>query len=241
MKLACPQCGGINQPQHPDPFIRCDFCHSSLFIDLDAVRQVFTFSPEIESQRIGLYLKTHLEKSGFHENIVINTIRPVQIPFWSSPVKNELLSGHSIFPSTAIPLPAGNQIFFERETGSGEAATVLQPNLLPANLKDPALIYIPFHEAGVIYKEKEHTFFISAITGRVYGAPLPFIPAARTLPLFPLFFLILAGFLAVNLASDRFLPLLLLNSAMGAGSFFFTDYWLAKKIQAAKTARTVQR
>ncbi|HLP46293.1 MAG TPA: hypothetical protein VK469_10115, partial [Candidatus Kapabacteria bacterium] len=69
MKLTCPQCSAESQVDIPDAFARCEFCKSTLYIDIDEITVVYSFTPTVETQQLGMFLKRDFDKTGFNEAI----------------------------------------------------------------------------------------------------------------------------------------------------------------------------
>lgn len=227
MNFTCPQCGAVNQPENPDPFLGCDYCHSSLYIDHDSISDVYTFSPAIEIRRVSLYLKNDFEKIGFRETIAVQSSVLAYFPFWLDREKKELYAAYSLFPSRTIPIPSAAPCFFHKRDDSSE--TIIPVDADPLSGKKKTLYYIPFFQVRVSYRNREYPFFVSAVGGDVFGERLPFIPGEKSQRLFPYFLSIFSAFIIVNFLFVGFVPALLSNGLLLAGFYFLSVFWLGKK------------
>lgn len=205
MKITCPQCGGETRVETPDPFVICAFCHGSLYIDLETITPVFTFSPEIESNRVSLYLKKDFEKVGLGERLAIREVAPVYLPFWRTAGQNLLQRASAAFPAERIPLPSAGSIFFDPAVPEHERPPLLGIDLPPAERDKPLLYLVPFYELRVCFREQTRRFFVNAVNGGVYGEPLPVFRSGGTRRLFFVFISFLLSLLAVNFLFDRFI------------------------------------
>lgn len=227
MNFTCPRCGAINQPENPDPFLGCAYCRSSLYIDHDSISDVYTFPPAIEIRRVSLYLKNDFEKIGFRETIAVQSSRLAYFPFWLDGEKKELYAAYSLFPSRTIPIPSAAPRFFH---GSDDSPDMVVPvDADPKSGGKKTLYYIPFFQIRVSYKSREYPFFVSAVSGDVYGERLPFIPGEKSQRLFPLFLSIFSAFIIVNFLFVGFIPALLSNGLLIIGFYFLSVFWIGKK------------
>jgi hypothetical protein len=210
MKVACPQCGGETQVETPDSFISCSFCQASLFIDLESVTPVFTFSPEIESQRVPLYLKQDFDKVGIGQLLVIREVLPLYLPFWGETGQNLLRRASSIFPAERIPAPAGTRRCTDPDLPPSPEFALPPIDLQPPENKRQ-LFLVPFYDVRVSFRDHIRRFFVSAVSGNVYGERLAVLPQAGTgwrRLVFPAF---LFSMLAVNWLFDHVIVALLSN------------------------------
>ncbi|MCP5106001.1 MAG: hypothetical protein GY950_21635 [bacterium] len=187
MKLACPQCGGNNQVETPDTFAKCDFCKSSLFIDIDEITVVYTFSPTVDVKNLAMHLKRDFEKTGFNEKIEIRDAVPVYIPFWQTAERNELERASSRFADKRVNIPPGEKIFFNSKSIIEKNIEIISIDTQPEGKENRTLYYVPFFQVWVNFNREVYTFFINAVNGEVNGDPIPFISSNVTFKMFPLF------------------------------------------------------
>ena len=208
MNFACPQCAARNETNIPEPFLRCAFCQSTLYVDLAAITPVFTIASQIESRQVGLYLRKDFERVGFQEPLAIKGVDTVYFPFWE--MRPERLErGSFIFPLPRTTLPAGTRMYFQGP--DMEMKTCIPIDTQPETEGKRILYYLPFFRAEVEYRENRYPFFVSAVNGDVFGEPLPVWTIDRANRYLPRFLLMLAVFLLVNIGLDRFLPAVLSN------------------------------
>jgi hypothetical protein len=210
MKVSCPQCGAENQLETPDDFVVCAFCHASLYIDLEAVTAVFTFAPQIESERVALYLKADFDKFGLGVAVAIRQVTPVYVPFWGDDRGGPLRRACSRFAVERIPLPSATSLFFERRDDP-QAPLRLPVDLQPPDGRRPVLFIVPFYEVLVSHRERTHTFFVNAVSGGVAGRPLPRPDDRAARRRFPLFIGFFLAMLAVNYLFDHIAVAVLSN------------------------------
>ncbi|MCP4154805.1 MAG: hypothetical protein GY757_44195 [bacterium] len=238
MKVSCPQCGGNNRFEFPNAFVNCEFCKNSLFIDVDKITLVYSFTPVLESENLELYLKRDFEKVGFDESVEIRDSVPVYFPFWEdggtpppkdSPGLNlSLKRGSSHFPEEGIPIPSGEKVFFDSagiesknieicgiDTQPGPPGNPNQQNQPPVK---QALYYIPFFQVSVLFNREQYTFFVNAVNGDVHGEPIPFIASDKVSKMFPLF---IGSFLFFLVMCSVFNNMLVAIPLCGVGFFLF--------------------
>jgi len=233
MKIACPQCGADNRIETVDIFIRCPYCQSTLYIDLDGIRQAVSFKPEIDGSQVGLYLKRDFEKFGFGEALSIRPIGLVFFPFWMEENKPILARASAAFPRLQIPVPASEAVFFDIQTEAAEALIYdvdCQSQPSASGFEGKKLCYVPYYRALVRQRQlpREYPFLVNAISGTVEGERLPLVSVQKIYHLFPVFLLIFLAFLLVNQLLDQFWPALFVNLALTASIFFLQRSWLRK-------------
>lgn len=224
MKISCPQCGASVQLIHTDSYLTCDFCKNSLYVDLDKTVAVFTYKSKIGPPQVGSYLKRDFAKMGFDENIQIVQSVPVFFPFWQEKDKNVLLAGSSVFPTDHIKLQSTGRLFFDT-TRVDYRTEICEIDTQPQEAGERILVYCPFYKVFVGHKGKEYTYFVNAVTGEVFGDPIPFMSGKDLTPLFYLFLSIFIGFLALNYFIDGFFWGIVFN-----GILFLISFQLAYHI-----------
>lgn len=215
MKISCPQCGAEYQLDEPDIYFSCPFCKNSLFIDLENIVSVYTFKSAIEPHQIGSYLKKDFEKMGFNENLDIIDSIPVYFPFWHIEGEKEVDSASSRFPRKRSGLLSSNRTFFDARSVDYRIE-LIEIDTQPEDSRKRCLYYYPFFKVTVRFREKNFEFFVNAVSGEVFGEPIPFISGNEVSQFFPLFIAIFLSFLVVNYMFDHFF----LSLAINLGLFY---------------------
>ncbi len=205
MKLSCSQCNAENQVEIPDAFVRCEFCKSSLYIDIDEITVVYAFTPIVETQQLGMYLKRDFEKTGFNEVITIQRSAPLYFPFWRVEGSDKLERACSRFPGEHIKIPAGEKIFFDHDGTLEKNIEILSIDTQPGTAKKRTLYYVPFFQVNIVFNRKNYTFFVDAVTGAVSGDPIPYFSVEATFKLFLMFIAIFLILLVINSVFDNML------------------------------------
>jgi len=201
MNVSCPQCSGNNQVETPDAFVKCEFCKSSLFIDIDEITVVYSVAPIIDVNQLAMYLKRDFEKTGFNEKIEIADAAPVYFPFWQADPKSKqdkLTRGSSRFPGMEIAAPSGEKVYFNAGDVLEKGIEIVSIDTQPEVSKKRDLYYVPFFQARVNFNRRDFFFFINAVNGEVFGDPIPYISSDVTFKLFPLFIGVFLVFLAIT-------------------------------------------
>jgi len=205
MKLTCPQCSANNQIDIPDAFAKCEACGSSLYIDIDEITVVYSYTPIIEAKQLDMHLKRDFEKIGFNESIEIRESLPAYFPFWHVEGSRKLERASSQFQEVAIEIPSGEKVFFDAPSAVEKNIELISIDTQPGESKKRTLYYVPFFQVDVLFNQKNYTFFINAVNGEVKGEPIPYISAEKTFKLFPLFIMIFLLFLTFNSVFDNML------------------------------------
>lgn len=214
MKLSCPQCNAKNLVEIPDEFVRCEFCKSSLYIDIDGITVVYAFTATVETQQLGMYLKRDFEKTGFNEPITIRQSAPVYFPFWGVEGSDKLERACSHFPGEYIKIPAGEKVYFDHDGTLEKNIEVLSIDTQPVTAKKRTLYYVPFFQVDIVFNGKNYTFFVDAVTGAVSGDPIPYFSVEATFKLFLMFIAVFLILLTINSVFNNMLiviPLCLLT------------------------------
>lgn len=222
MKLACPKCGGNNQVATPDAFVKCEFCKSSLFIDIDEITVVYSVAPIIDVSQLGMYLKRDFEKTGFNEKIEIADASPVFFPFWQADQagkQDKLTRGSSQFPGEEISMPSGEKIYFNAGDAMENGIESIAIDTQPEVSKKRTLYYVPFFKARINFNRQDFFFFINAVNGEVFGDPIPYISSGTTFKLFPLFLGAFLFFLVANSVFDNMM--IVMPLCLGAMVFVY--------------------
>lgn len=227
MKISCPQCGADFQLDKPDAYISCHFCQNSLFIDLDDIFPVFAFKSVIEPHQIGAYLKKDFEKMGFNEELDIVDSIPVYFPFWQLEGESEVISASSRFPKNRTGLLSANRIFFDARTVDYRIE-LIEIDTQPEESQKRYLYFYPFFKVLVRFREKQYEFFVNAVSGEVFGDPIPFISGNEVSHFFPLFMTIFLSFLVANYMFDHFFLSIAINLVLFY-FFFQLSYHLVEK------------
>ena len=136
------------------------------------------------------------ERINFKEKTSITDVIPLYFPFWEIEGKDNLEIGSFLFPGNGIQVPTETKTPFHFSEISGHIG-IVDISTQPQGSQKKTLIYLPFYKVTVLFREKEFTFFISAVNGEVSGEPIPYISSRKIFKLFPLFmatFLILVVF-----------------------------------------------
>ena len=172
MKIFCPQCGADFHQEEVDAFIICDFCRSSLYIDLDKTTAVYTSEPVVEPHQISIHLKRDFEKLGFAEEIQVIQSFPVLFPFWEIAGSKNWQSASNLFPEKNVsPVTTGRRFFNKQAVDF--RIEVAEIDSQPASEDKRILHYYPFYRVDVRFREKPYEFFVNAVTGDVIGDPFP--------------------------------------------------------------------
>ncbi len=216
MKLSCPQCSAENQVEIPVAFVRCEFCKSSLYIDIDGITVVYAFSPLVQPQQLGMFLKRDFEKTGFNENITIQRSVPLYFPFWGIEGSDKLERACSHFPGEYIKIPAGEKVFFDHEGTLEKNIEIQSIDTQPGTTKKRTLYYVPFFQVNIVFNRKDYTFFINAVTGAVSGDPIPYFSVEATFKLFLMFIAVFIILVVINSIFDNmFIVIPLCLATMG--------------------------
>ncbi len=210
MKLICPQCSANNQIETPDAFTKCEACKSSLFIDIDEITVVYSFTPIIESNKLIMYLKRDFEKTGFNEKIEIRNAVPAYFPFWHVEGSRKLERASSQFKEEKIGIPSSEKVFFDSVSAIEKNIETIDIDTQPKESKKRTLYYVPFFQVDLLFNQENYSFFINAINGEVKGEPIPYISSAKTFKLFPLFITIFLLLLIITSVFDNLLVVMLL-------------------------------
>jgi hypothetical protein len=205
MKLICPQCSANNQIEVPDSFAQCEACESSLYIDIDEITVVYSFTPTIEANQLDMYLKRDFEKIGFNEAIEIRESLPAYFPFWHVEGSRKLERASSHFQDETIDIPSGEKVFFNSASAIEKNIEIIDIDTQPEESRKRTLYYVPFFQVELLFNQKNYTFFINAVNGEVKGEPIPFISSEKTFRLFPWFITIFLLFLIFNSVFDNML------------------------------------
>lgn len=229
MKLSCPQCNAENQVEIPDEFVRCEFCKSSLYIDIDEITVVYAFTSTVEKQQLGMYLKRDFEKTGFNETITIQRSAPIYFPFWGVEGSDKLERACSHFPGEHIRIPAGEKVFFDHDGALENNIEILSIDTQPGTAKKRTLYYVPFFQVNIVFNRKNYTFFVDAVTGAVSGDPIPYFSVEATFKLFLMFIAIFLILLVINSVFDNMLIVMALCLATMAVVYRLSLTRLEKK------------
>lgn len=219
MKLTCPKCRSPREMETASPFTNCENCKSSLYIDLDRVVEVYSFTPQIKAVDIPQYLERDLKKKGFKEEIEITDAEPVYFPFWRREENSRLDRASAQFSDRTISMPSETAVFFSpadaREKGVPLVAIDTQPN----ENTPRTLWLIPFFAVRIGFREEKYTLFVNAVTGEVNGDPLPYMSPEKTFKLFPLFISIFLVLVLINAIFDN-MPIAALLSFLAIVLFY---------------------
>ena len=210
MKLICPQCSANNQIEIPDAFAKCEACESSLYIDIDEITVVYSFTPAIESDKLIMYLKRDFEKTGFNEKIEIRNAAPAYFPFWHVEGSRKLERAGSHFQEETIEIPSGEKVFFDSSGVVEKNIEIIDIDTQPKESKKRTLYYVPFFQVDLLFNRENYSFFINAVNGEVKGDPIPYISSEKTFKLFPLFITIFLLLLIITSVFDNILVVMLL-------------------------------
>lgn len=229
MRISCPQCSAEIDLETLESFVTCSYCQNSLFIDLDEIVAVYAFKSTIEPHLIGSYLKKDFKKMGFDEDFRIVDSVPVYIPFWKMEGAEKLKRGCSRFPGDEVSLISTPRIFFDASRVDFRIE-IFDIDTQPPGTRKRILYYYPFFRVDIIFREKKYPFFVNAVTGEVFGDPIPRISGKDVTGLFPLFLGIFLVFLAVNYLFDQFFFAFFLNIILVWGFFQISRHLIEKRI-----------
>ena len=165
MKLNCPQCGDENKIAVPEAFLTCQSCKSSLFIDIDKIAVVYTFTPTVKPEVLSLYLKKDFDKVGFDENINITRSIPIYLPFHQVKGQNLLRRASSHFPEDSIPLPSSQKMVFHPAGVEAKHIEIYDIDTQPPGSEEEILFYLPSICATIRHKRKNCSAYL------VHGRP----------------------------------------------------------------------
>ena len=203
MKIECPRCGGNNEIESVEyEFLTCRFCKNSLFIDFDGISLTYTYKSVIPSEEITMFLKKDFERIGFSENYKIINKLPVYLPFWESGESGFLESASSRIKSEKFQKPSQERIVFDFK-GTDVSVEKISPDTQPDIEEKRTLYFLPFYMIIINYKEKEYTYYVDALSGRVEGEPIPFMSGKDIGRFFPLFVIMLSIFFLINLVLNN--------------------------------------
>lgn len=191
-------------------FLTCRFCKNSLYIDFDGISLTYTYKSIVSPAEVVMFLKRDFKKIGFSENYKIINKYPVYLPFWEVGENNFLESASSQIKIGKIPKPSQERLVFDFKEMAEQVETE-NPDTQPDIDKKRTLYYIPFYRIILNFREKEYSFFIDALSGKVIGDPIPFMSAKEIGRYFPLFILMLIIFFVVNLFFNNIIISLFLN------------------------------
>ena len=138
-----------------------------------------------------------------------------------------MISASSRFPKNRTGLLSANRIFFDVRTVDYRIELV-EIDTQPEESQKRYLYYYPFFKVSVRFREKKYEFFVNAVSGEVFGDPIPFISGNEVSHFFPLFITIFLSFLVVNYMFDHFFLSVAINLALFY-FFFQLSYHLVEK------------
>ncbi len=213
MKISCPNCSALQTAQPNDqqePFIKCENCQKSLYIDIGGIVPLYTFSIQIDAEAAAVCLKRHFQNLDFNEPFELLGTVPRFLPFWRQDNGNLLDRGSSHFPGATIPMYAGEKFSFSAEGAIKKQIEVCDIDTQPPTPAKLTLFYVPYFQLTIRFHQQDYTFFINAVSGDVVGDPIPYVPPKTAFKLFPLYFLVFIVFIAININIHNMLTVFLL-------------------------------
>ena len=211
MTVDCPQCNGKNEIETAEyEFLTCIYCKNSLYIDFDGISLTYTYSSIISSDEVVMFLKKDFEKTGFSENYRIINQYPLYMPFWGLGESDFLESASSKIDAGKIPKPSQERRIFDLSE-MAESVEKEDPDSQPDIEDKRSLYYLPFYKIVINFKDKEYQFYVDALSGRIFGEPIPFMSAKEIGKYFPFFILMLITFFFINLLFNNVFVLIFLN------------------------------
>ena len=144
MIFKCPKCGGSNKLELAEnEFIKCSYCNSFSYIDIDGIVSVYTFKSLIDIGDTTLSLKKDFEKIGFSEEFRIVNRYPLYIPFWDVESNKALLKGSSQYRESDTIRPSEEKIIFDFDSISG-SIDIIEPDIIPEEEEKKNSLLYPF-------------------------------------------------------------------------------------------------
>ncbi len=205
MIFECPKCGGQNRLEFAEnEFIRCTYCNSYSYIDLDGIISVYTYKSLINIEDTTLFLKKDFDKTGFSEKFKVISSYPVYVPFWDFDADKALLAGSSQIEDDSTLRPSEEKVIFDFDEIKG-SIEILEPDRIPEKDEKKTLCYLPFYKVIISYREEKYDFFVNGMNGEISGDPIPFVSVQEAGSLFPQFLLIFVVAVIVNFVFNNLL------------------------------------
>ncbi len=231
MKITCPNCSGENNIEVVEyEFLTCQFCKNSLYIDFDGISSTYTYKSIISPEEVLMFLKKDFGKIGFSENYRVINKNAVYIPFWEIEGSEFLESASSKLEIGKIPKPSIEKRVFDF-SGDNSSVEKVDPDTQPDKDGKRTLYFMPYYRIVINFKEKEYSFYVDALNGRVTGEPIPFISAKELGNYFPFFIIMFLTFFIINIFFDNAIVSIFINAVL---VFLFYNISLSEVVKKLK-------
>ena len=171
----CPNCNGPLNRESEDAVVICQFCGSSLLLDLDGWHCVFRHDIVITREKIPLYVRNHFSRIPGAKEPKIIDFETWLLPFWQGEKKHLLVSANSSFPLPVIAKPSANPCSYNQKNDEAGKHLVADIDQSPKNPEEkiPDLVFLPFYKISLENQGKQYFLLLDAINGKIHG-DLPF-------------------------------------------------------------------
>ncbi len=192
MKLSCPQCGAKIPSIQESGFITCQYCDTTLYIDLSQVSQHYYLPRQIDRKHVLSILSRWLITRELAKEPQLLEIEHLYFPFW------RLVQGADTFfyPAASFPIqeleemkvPGGD--FKLYEPSLEEENTVVAPDIFLDSILEskqdgpkkregdlkPFLVHLPLYTIKYQYEDSEYEAVIDGVQGQVFADESPPLP-----------------------------------------------------------------
>jgi hypothetical protein len=245
LEINCTQCGAPVQIREGEGFLRCGYCDSSLYVDLDSLCLHFYIKPMIGKEKLPGILGRWLQSMEVKGDPALRKTRYLFFPFWSVSGKGMtslLLAAPTPFPELELlQVAPGDYVFYD--SSIEREAEAVPPQLTgEVALKkfqgkggDPEgarlqLLHVPLYEIEYEYGGERFSAVVDAIRGAVHAHRSPSPSTSRLDRSHTVAFSVtVAVFLLEGLLIPGFWPTLIAYIATGVGMrFLFKRYVIGK-------------
>ena len=189
MKINCPQCGADIPPVDESGFVKCEYCDTTLYIDLHQAAQHYYYPFKINRNLIKSLLSRWLTRWELNLLPSFSKISQVYFPFWQIAKGTKTL----FVPAAATPIqefnemkmPGGDYHQYRIELESEYEVT--EPDIFLEGVLETyqgeleeiggklitLLIHLPFYVVEYQYENGEYTAFIDGVQGDIYAEEIP--------------------------------------------------------------------
>ena len=175
MEVRCASCAGKIALERDEPFLRCPFCGSTLYLDRAQTFQRFLIPPAVPRARVDLLLREALAEAEMPPQPV-QSVAPELLPFWS--VQEEggrrTIAAFSPQPPAlhGFSLPSAGAVYFSEEAASGFAVLPCAESASAQWRGREAsgrfsLVMVPFYRL-TYGADKTYSAWIDGVTGKVH-------------------------------------------------------------------------
>ncbi len=219
MKLSCPQCGATIPSVQESGFVICQYCDTTLYIDLSQASQHYYFPLQVNKNHVpGILSRWLITRELTKEYQPIETGH-FYFPFW------RLVQGAQsfFFPAASFPIqelealkiPGGD--FRLYESSLEEENTVIMPDIFLDSILDSKqeelkrdegeleafLVHLPLYTIKYQYENREYEAVIDGLHGQVFADESPPLPQ---LQIDRFFAMAMIGILMIFSAEFYFIP-----------------------------------